>query len=355
MTDERLVRLRHFLREQQSDAVIVEKPANVRYFSGFSGDDSLLLVSSDKAALVTDSRYLEQAGREAPMFEIVEQKEGLISRAADFIRDSGWRRTAFEGGAMLFDTHSRLVELLGEAAPAKSLNLDKLREIKDATEISCIEKAASIGDQAFGAILKFIRPGVSEIEVAARLEFLMRSLGSERPAFPTIVASGVRGSLPHGIATEKLIASGEFVTMDFGAVYRGYCSDMTRTVAIGRVSDELKSIYEAVKDAQAFGISGARPGRSGKEVDAEARQRLGDLAKYFGHGLGHSLGLEIHEEPRLSPRSKCESLEPFMIVTVEPGVYIEGVGGVRIEDTVLVTKNGGLPLTKSGKELIEII
>ena len=184
----------------------------------------------------------------------------------------------------------------------------------------------------------------------------MRRLGSERPAFTTIVASGERGSLPHGIATEKLIVSGEFVTMDFGAMYEGYHSDMTRTVCVGHASDAQRKLYGTVLDAQEFGVSLVKPGASGKDVDGLVRQRLADAGygEYFGHGLGHSLGLEIHEEPRLSKKSDCEHLLPGMLVTVEPGVYLPGKGGIRIEDTVLVTETDGVPLTQSGKELMEL-
>ena len=358
MIIERLSRLRDFLREKKADAVVVNKEVDLHYFSGFRGDDSLLLVSAKEALLVTDSRYTEQAAQEAPLFEIVEQKDGLLARAAELVKAHGWKVLAFEGNAMVYDRFVKLRELLGaDATLESSVDLGELRMVKDAEEIACIKKAAEIGDEAFSDILGFLRPGVSEREVAVRLESTMRRLGSERPAFTTIVASGKRGSLPHGVATEKLIVSGEFVTMDFGAVYRGYHSDMTRTVCVGRASDAQRVLYRTVLDAQELGVLLVMPGASGKAVDAAVRGRLEDAGygKYFGHGLGHSLGLEIHEEPRLSRTSNCEHLLPGMIVTVEPGVYLPGKGGLRIEDTVLVTETGGLPLTLSSKRLIEII
>ena len=358
MTPERLSRLRDFLREKNADAVVVNKEANLRYFSGFRGDDTLLFVSQADALLVTDSRYTEQAGKEAPLFEVVEQKEGLLAKAAECVKARGWKKLAFEGNAMLYGSFAKLGELLGAAAVCDvPVHLDELRTVKDAEEIARMKKAAEIGDAAFLDILDFIRPGVTEREVAARIETMMRELGSERPAFTTIVASGTRGSLPHGVATEKLIVSGEFVTMDYGAVYEGYHSDMTRTVCVGRASDAQRKLYETVLDAQEFGVSLVKPGASGKAIDGAVRQRLTDAGygAYFGHGLGHSLGLEIHEEPRLSPKSACESLEPGMIVTVEPGVYLPGKGGLRIEDSVLVTETGGMPLTASSKKLIEIV
>ena len=358
MIADRISRLRDFLREKKADAVVVNKEVNLHYFSGFRGDDTLLLVSQADALLVTDSRYTEQAAEQAPLFEVVEQKKGLFARAAECVKARGWKKLAFEGNAMLYDSFAKLGELLGaEAALDVPVHLDELRQVKDAEEIARMKKAAAIGDEAFSDIVKFIRPGISEREVAARLETTMRALGSERPAFTTIVASGARGSLPHGVSTEKLIVSGEFVTMDYGAVYEGYHSDMTRTVCVGRASEEQRSLYQTVLDAQEFGVSLVKPGASGKAIDGAVRQRLTDAGygEYFGHGLGHSLGLEIHEEPRLSKQSACEHLLPGMFVTVEPGVYLPGKGGLRIEDTVLVTETGGEILTTSSKKLIEIL
>ncbi len=358
MIVERLSRLRDFLREKKADAVVVNKEVNLHYFSGFRGDDSLLLVSPDDALLVTDSRYTEQAAEQAPLFEVIEQKDGLWAKAAECAKAHGWKKLAFEGNAMLYDTFVKFGERLEKkAALDVPVHLDTLREVKEAEEIACIRKACEIGDAAFLDIVKFIRPGISEREVAAQLEMTMRSLGSERPAFATIVASGERGSLPHGIATEKLIVSGEFVTMDFGAVYEGYHSDMTRTVCVGPASGAQRALYGTVLDAQEFGVSLVKPGVPGKEVDGLVRQRISaaGYGKNFGHGLGHSLGLEIHEEPRLSAKSDCESLLPGMLVTVEPGVYLPGKCGLRIEDTVLVTETGGERLTKSSKELMEIL
>ena len=357
MIRDRLSRLRDFLREKKADAVVVSKEVNLHYFSGFRGDDTLLLISPDDALLTTDSRYTEQAAEQAPLFEVIEQKDGLWAKAAECAKAHGWKKLAFEGNAMLYDTFVKFGELLGSgAALAVPVHLDALREVKEAEEIAAMKKAAEIGDAAFSDIVKCIRPGISEREVAARLEGTMRALGSERPAFATIVASGARGSLPHGIATEKLIVSGEFVTMDFGAVYEGYHSDMTRTVCVGTASEEQRALYRTVLLAQKLGVSLVKPGASGRAVDAAVRKNLADAGygEYFGHGLGHSLGLEIHEEPRLSKKSDCESLLPNMIVTVEPGVYLPGKCGIRIEDTVLVTETDGVPLTKSGKELMEI-
>ncbi len=358
MISERLERLRGFLREKGADAVVVNKEVNLHYFSGFRGDDTLLLISQNDAILITDSRYTEQAAAQAPLFRVLEQRKGLLARAAECIRERGWKKLAFEGSSMVYDMFVKFEGLLDKTAALEiPVHLEELRTVKDQDEIACIRKAAEIADAAFLDILECIHPGISEEEVAAKLEMLMRELGSERPAFTTIVASGPRGSLPHGVATEKLIVSGEFVTMDFGAVYRGYHSDMTRTICVGRADDEKRALYRTVLDAQRLGVSLVKPGASGRSVDAEVRKHLADAGygEYFGHGLGHSLGLEIHEEPRLSKTSTCEDLLPGMVVTVEPGVYLPGWGGLRIEDTILVTDTGSVPLTKSGKELIEIL
>jgi Xaa-Pro aminopeptidase len=357
MKEERLIRLRQFLRDKNLDAVVINKLVNLHYFSGFTGDDTLLLISQDAAFLVTDFRYTEQAAKQAPLFEIVQQKEGLLKKAAMCIKEAGWRCIGFEGNALLYDDYAALTKLLTSVSFNTALSLDVLREVKDKEEIDYVKKAVEISDKAFEDIVKFIRPGVSENAVAARLERVMRELGSERPAFTTIVASGIRGSLPHGTATEKLIVSGEFVTMDYGAVYKGYHSDITRTICVGHADGRQRELYDIVCKAQLMGVRAVKPGVSGRSVDRLVRDYLtsAGYGDCFGHGLGHSLGLEIHEEPRLSPSSTCEHLKTDTLITVEPGVYLPGWGGLRIEDTVLVTETGGLPLTCSSKKLIEIL
>lgn len=356
MIKDRINHLRDHLRENKIPAVLVSKDENVHYFSGFYGDSTMLLVTEDKAYLITDSRYIEQARQQAPLYELIEQKEGLLKVSANLAKKIGVPSVNFEGSALTFNEYSKLAEELRPVKPGVSVSLDQLRVVKEAEEISCIEKACDIGDEAFQDVIAYIKPGMTEIEVAARLENTMRCLGSEKVSFTTIVASGKRGSLPHGIATDKLIFDGEFVTMDYGAVYRGYHSDVTRTVCVGTADEKQREIYSAVLSAQELGVSLVKPGASGIEVDRQARQLLekAGLAKYFGHGLGHSVGLEIHEEPRLSPKSSCESLEAGTVITVEPGVYIPDWGGVRIEDSVLVTETGSRRLTKSSKKLLEI-
>ena len=356
MYKDRLIGLREYLREQELDGVVVSKLENLHYFSGFTGDDSMLVIGMNTAQLVTDFRYVEQAAREAPDFKVKKQEKGLLKRVAEVINEDGLSRVGFEGGSLCYDWHRKIAGQLHDVDFTHSVSLDSLRQVKSQEELACIRRAMEIGDEAFEYILTYIRPGISELDVAAALENCMRQKGSQRPSFDTIVASGKRGSLPHGTATEKLINVGEFVTMDYGAVYKGYHSDMTRTVCMGRADEKQRHVYSTVLKAQELGVSLVQPGASGKEVDRLVRQQIAEAGygRYFGHGLGHSVGLEIHEEPRLSPSSTCEALAENMLVTVEPGIYIPDWGGVRIEDTVAVREDGCEILTHSPKELIEL-
>ncbi len=334
MIQRRLSALRSLLSEHHLDAVVVTKEVNLHYFSGFRGDDTTLVITQDKAFIVTDSRYTEQAKQQAPEFTLVEQKDGLLKKTAEVLAQEDAKAIGFEGNAMIFDTYAKLKELLKGRTFETPLCLDTLRQIKDEGEIAMIRKACEIADAAFDDVIHYMKAGMTEIDVAAHMESFMRAHGSEGPSFTTIMASGVRGALPHGVATDKVIEEGEFVTMDYGAIYGGYHSDITRTVVIGKPSDRQRELYDAVLEAQKYALTLIRPG--------------------FGHGLGHCVGLEIHEEPRLSPKSTCESLQPGIVITDEPGVYIPGFGGLRIEDTVLVTPDGCETLTKADKNLVEI-
>ena len=351
----RIARLRALLTEKVVDAVLVTKEENVHYFSGFRGDSTALIVTPERLLLVTDSRYTEQAAAEAPSYEIVEQKDGLYRCVAELAADVGVVALGFEGGWPVYDNVVKVRDLLGEISFDTALNLDPLRQVKDADEIALIRCACRIADEGFAHILSYIQPGMTELEVAAELEHSMRMHGSERPAFQTIIASGARGSLPHGVASDKVIARGDLVTMDFGAVCGGYHSDITRTICVGHADARQRDVYNAVLAAQQRALAALRPGVTGIEVDRIARDVLAeyDLEQYFGHGLGHSLGLEIHEEPRLSKAGK-NMMQPNMLITDEPGVYIPGWGGIRIEDTVLITADGAEPLTHAPKEFIEI-
>ena len=361
----RLARLQDKIQAEEVDALLITKVANVTYFSGFRGDSTALLVGKKNfRKLITDGRYVEQAQRQAKNFALIEQTEGLYKKLVNVLKDAGFKKVGIEGLVMTVAEHAYLAKEL-PAVEFKSVELDTLRQVKDAAEIAQIRKACQIADDAFKKILPVIKPNVHEIEIAAELEYFMRRLGSQKVAFTTIVASGWRSSLPHGEATDKKIQAGEFVTMDFGATWNGYRSDITRTVCVGKASDEQRKMYNAVLDAQLYALEVITAGKSGKDIDAAVRERLANsgYGKYrtsngekdfFCHGLGHGVGLEIHEEPRLSKLSKCESLLPNMIVTDEPGAYLENFGGVRIEDTVLVTSDRAQPLTLSTKTLIEL-
>ena len=351
----RLISLYEKLSAENVDALLITKIPNVIYFSGFRGDSSALLIGKNFRKLITDGRYLEQAVEQTKNFTIVEQTEGLNKKIVEEIKLSGCKKIGFEGLIMTVAQHSYLCKEL-KGVKFKSVTLDNLRQVKDAAEIANIRRACEIADKAFEKLLPAIKPGVREFEVAAELEYLMRRLGSEAAAFDTIVASGWRGSLPHGTATDKKFSAGELVTMDFGAIYNGYCSDITRTICVGKASDEQKKIYNLVLDAQLYGLEIITAGKGGKEIDSAVRDKLesAGYGRFFVHGLGHGVGLEIHEEPRLSKLSKCEKLLPNMIVTDEPGIYIANFGGVRIEDTVLVTSGRAQALTRFPKNLIEL-
>ena len=353
--NERLIRLQEKLSAEEVDAVLITKVPNVTYFSGFRGDSSALLIGRNFRKLITDGRYVEQAITQAKDFTLVEQTEGLYKKIIEEIKISGCRKIGFEGLTMTVAVHSYLKKEL-KGVEFKSIALDALRQVKDASEIANVRRACEIADDAFKKVLTVIKPGVREVEVAADLEYFMRRLGSEAAAFTTIVASGWRGSIPHGTASDKKICAGELVTMDFGATFNGYCSDITRTICVGKASAEQRKIYNLVLDAQLYGLEVITAGKGGVEIDTAVRDRLtaAGYGDYFVHGLGHGVGLEIHEEPRLSKLSKCEQLLPNMIVTDEPGIYIGNFGGVRIEDTVLVTSGKPQPLTRSPKHLIEL-
>lgn len=354
----RINKLRYLLQQKHCDAILISKEENLHYFSGFRGDDTFLIITLNDCYLITDSRYTQQA-QEQTDFKVIEHTTGLINKTVELVNDLKVVSLAFEGNALIFNQYSKFVDLLTavEIDFSTAVDLTSLREIKDQEEIYLIKKAIAISDEAYRHILEYVKVGMSECEVATELEYYMKKLGSERPAFTTIVASGVRGALPHGVATDKLINNGEFVTIDFGAVYKGYHSDITRTFCMGKASDKQREIYDIVLQAQLLGLREIAPGKSGKDVDAPVRQYIKNAGygEFFGHGLGHGVGLEIHELPRLSPFSPTKELKENMIVTDEPGIYVPDFGGIRIEDTVLVTADNCQALTQSDKRLVEIM
>jgi len=339
------------------DGVLVSSSYNRRYLSGFTGSSGYLLILKEKYYLLTDFRYIEQATSQCPDYEVVDYyKKGLKKTLLELLRQHGLKKIGFENEQMTVKEFSDLQEAL---STIKWINLnntiERIRMIKDENEIELIAKAAKIGDEAFKYILTVVKPGMTEIEVANELEFFMKRQGASKLSFDTIVASGKRSSLPHAVPTEKKLENGDFVTLDFGCIYKGYCSDMTRTFVIGKASEKQKEIYNIVLKAQLNTCEKVKAGIKGKVGDAYARDII-DAAGYrtnFGHGLGHSLGLEVHEQPRFSLLSE-DVIEEGMVMSIEPGIYIPDFGGVRIEDLVLITKNGIRNFCTSPKELIEV-
>lgn len=345
-TEDRLTALRRAVTEAGAEALLVTDPANVRYLSAFSSpEDGAVLVLPNRALLLTDARYTAQAAEESSLpVEIVRNADTVISDLARGLR------LAVESEHLTVNRYRNLERLSGSEPLAVGPLLAALRIRKSAEEIELLREAARITDVAYSAALLMIGPGVSEVEVALELERVMRLEGADGSAFDIIVASGVRGAMPHGVASAKKIQSGELVTMDFGAAYRGYHADMTRTVAVGEVGAEERRMFDAVLEAQVAALAAVGPGKRGSEIDRVAREILEShgLGEAFVHSLGHGTGLQIHENPRLSQSSE-DVLEPGMIVTIEPGVYIPGFTGLRIEDLAVVTEDGHEVLSHSPK------
>lgn len=353
-------RVRELLKKKGMDAVLVSSPANIRYISGFTGNESYLYLSEARKVILTDSRYTLQAKEEGEGFQVltISQERGYSMLLSELLREDRVACLGFEDEAMLYGTVKKLQDKAGipeENWIGLGGELSALRVIKEEEEIDCLAQAERIGDEAFTYILDRIRPGRTELEVAADLDYFMRTHGAEDNSFDTIVASGYHSAMPHAVPTSKPLEWGDFITIDFGCKYHGYCSDMTRTVVLGKADERQKEIYGIVLDAQEAALKGLCPGMTGIQADRIARKMIGQAGygEYFGHGLGHSVGLEIHEKPALSPKDET-ILKAGMIETVEPGIYVPDFGGVRIEDMVLLTKTGCRNLTASPKELIEI-
>lgn len=352
--------VKKLLEERKLDAVLVSSPANIRYLSGFVGSESYLYASRERGVILTDSRYTLQAQEEGKGCEVrtIGQGRGYSALLAELIAEDQVKELGFEEDAMLYGTARELQEGTGLAPEHWNMlegALLTFRAVKSEEELQWMARAEQIGDEAFSHILKELKPGMTELQVAAKLEYFMRSHGAEGTSFDTIVAAGRHSAMPHAVPSEKPLEKGDFVTMDFGCKYRGYCSDMTRTVVLGKASEKQKEIYRIVLEAQIAALEGLRPGMTGVEGDRLARDVIekAGYGAYFGHGLGHSVGLEIHEKPALSMRDQTV-LQAGMIETVEPGIYIPDFGGVRIEDMVVLTESGVRNLTASPKELIEL-
>ncbi|WP_042458299.1 M24 family metallopeptidase [Neobacillus dielmonensis] len=349
----KLENLREQFAEFGIDGILITSPYNRRYISNFTGTSGVVLISEEKAQFITDFRYIEQASKQCEGFEIVKYSESIPKEVAEQSKKLGIHKLGVEEDFLTYSSYKVYEnEVEAELVPISGI-VEKLRLIKSDAEIKILKDAADIADAAFKHVLDFIRPGVTELEVSNELEFFMRKAGATSSSFDTIVASGIRSALPHGVASEKVIEKGDMVTMDYGAYYKGYVSDITRTIAVGEPAAELKKIYQIVLEAQLRGMEGIKPGLTGKQADALTRDYISEkgYGEYFGHSTGHGIGLEVHEGPGLSMRSDTV-LVPGMVVTCEPGIYIPGLGGVRIEDDLIITNEHNEPLTHSAKELI---
>ena len=354
------------------DGIFVTSPANMRKCSGFRGE-GVIYLSRELHLVFTDSRYTEAARAECPAFEVIQIKNNIYECCVEEILKRVGKEKASGLSVGFEDEHvtikvGRTLQALWSKYVQEEIHLvplhralDRMRQIKSEDEIRDIERAEQIGDEAFAKIIRKLaemrqeRSFLTEQQVAAWLEFFMREQGAENTSFDTIAAGGIHSSMPHAIPTGRVLRDGDFLTMDFGCKVNGYCSDMTRTVMIGHADERQRHVYDIVLRAQTAALEAVRPGRKGCEVDAVARQIIADAGygDNFGHGLGHSVGLMIHETPCFSPREESV-LEPGMVITVEPGIYIEGAFGVRIEDLIVVTEDGFRNLTHSPKELIEL-
>lgn len=350
---EKLEKLRSSFEKLGIDGILIASTYNRRYIANFTGSAGVVLISGEKALFITDFRYVEQATKQCQGFEIVQHTGTIVEEVAAQAKNLGIEKLGFEQEHLTFSafrSYEKAVE--AELVPVSGV-VEKLRLIKTSSEIKILKEAADIADAAFKHILDFIAPGKTELEISNELEFFMRNAGATSSSFDIIVASGYRSALPHGVASDKLIETGDFVTLDFGAYYKGFVSDITRTVAVGEPNAKLKEIYDIVLEAQLRGMAGIKPGLTGKEADALTRDYISEkgYGEYFGHSTGHGIGLEVHEGPALSSKSDIV-LETGMIVTVEPGIYIPGLGGVRIEDDTMITETHNETLTHSTKELI---
>jgi Xaa-Pro aminopeptidase len=354
---QRRSRLLRELKARKLDALLVTHPPNWFYLSGFTGESGALLVSSDATVLITDGRFTVQAKDETRGVRIALQAGALFPAIGAYLKGRGLRRVGFDANQLSVAQLQALKKAAGSQWRGQQASglVERLRMKKDAQELAVMRKAAILAGEVLKSALPLIKPGVREREVAAEIEYQMKRRGASGPSFETIVASGPRGALPHARPSSKKLRKNELVVLDLGAILAHYCSDMTRTVHLGRASQRVRDYYRSVQSAQEAAVAAVKPGATCGDVDAAARDvlRKNRLDKYFVHSTGHGLGLEVHEDPRVA-RGQPVSLEPGNVITIEPGIYLEGVGGIRIEDDVLVAAGRGEVLTRVTRDLIEL-
>jgi len=360
MTDNFLKRrrlLRRALAEQNLEALVVTHPPDWFYLTGFTGEAGGLVVSSSKAALITDGRFVTQGKNETSGVQILQHKRGLFQAVGEYLRRSAVRRVGFDPAQITVSQHQALGKAAGARCALKRASglVLALRTQKEPLELAQMRKAAILASHVVEHAIGLLKPGVREVEIAAEIDYQMCKRGAKDPAFKSIVAFGERSALPHARPTSKQLRKNELVVLDLGAILGHYCSDITRTVYAGIAPKRVKEWYKAVLEAQAAAIAAVRSGASCGDVDAAARTTLAGykLDKYFVHSTGHGLGLEVHEDPRVA-RGQKTRLKPGTVITIEPGVYVPGVGGIRIEDDVAVHEDRSEILTRSPRDLMEL-
>lgn len=349
--NKRLNNLREKFSSLNIDALLITKAENIRYISGFTGgSDAKLLVSERDNYIITDSRYTEQVSLECPEWQLIEQKPKQGIEWDKLLPK--YNKIGFEN-SISYKDYAAFREIVGERLVSTENVIEKLRMIKDEEELNLLRKSAQIGTEVFQEIRNYIKVGITEKNVANQIEFLLKSKGCSKPAFDTIAVAGENAALPHGQPTNRVLQKGDMLTLDYGGFYEGYAGDMTRTVAIAHADSKLKDYYNKVLEAQKLGVSLVKAGAAAKDIDLAVRNKLESfgLGEYFAHGTGHGIGLEIHEIPSISLRSDI-ILQENMVVTIEPGIYIRGWGGIRIEDTVIVKANSCEVITHADKDLI---
>ncbi len=354
MVLKRLQNLRQKMYNHPVKAILITCRSNVFFLSGFSGSSGYLLITEQDALLFTDFRYLQQAREQAEHYEVV-KTEGSpgFSQITAYLSKKGIKELAFEESYFTVREYNFLQKAANDLELIPIYNwVEELRALKDAEELKCIAEAAARADSAWAEMLTLLQPGITEWELSYELEYRLRQKGSSQTPFEIIVASGPRSALPHGVATSRSIGEGELITVDFGAVYKGYCSDMTRTFIMGNHSAEQEKIFSLVLEGQRLAMENIEEGMDCTAADELVRSFFQEegYGQYFGHGLGHGVGIDVHELPTLSPKGKG-TLQHSMVFSLEPGIYIEGWGGVRLEDLVVLNEEGLQVLTKSSKTL----